>query len=225
LQFPNVEQKDAVVVALMQALLAQVTGGSFDIASAIGGSMDSANEGRVLMWSSETDEQKELEQFGVGGMVPEDPRPWVATAINNSGPNKLDAFLASSVDYTADVCGGTSTVTVTLANNAATSGPEYVYGQIPGQPVGTNRSWVAVYGPVGASFESARIDGKKQYVYEGYERGHPVWRYNLITPSGGTTTLSLAFTSPANDQEPVVSAQAMAIPQVTSVTSQCSTGK
>lgn len=222
-KYPDTAEKDAVVVALMKALMREVISGEFDVWAAVRAVQPMAAQGRVSMWSSEADVQAEVEHFTAAGLVPEGQRPWVATALNNSAANKLDAFMATSVTYDAHTCGsGESSVTVTLTNNTPSKGSGEAFSRFfAGQKFGATRMWTAVYGPVDAEFSSATIDGRRQFVHQGYERGHPVWRWNIDIPRGETRTLVVRFSEPASDVTPYVDAQAMAVPQTTSVSSIC----
>lgn len=221
-RYPDVAQKDAVVVELMTALMDRVTSGSFDLPAALSEIVPAAGQGRMLVWSADDEVQARLEQYDVAGVVPRESGPWVATALNNSAANKLDAFVASSVDYQAATCGtGVSAVTVTLTNNApdpATSPDSEAYSNFyyEGGDLGNTRMWTAVYGPVGAEFVKATINGKRQYVNEGQERGHPVWRWNLDIPRGESAELVVTFKESPSDDSALVSPQAMAVPQVVS---------
>lgn len=218
-KYPDTAQKDDVVVALMNALLDRITTGDFDLGAAFSRLAPLTAANRVGVWSADADIQGRLEEFSVAGVVPTEPGPWVAAALNNSAGNKLDAFVASDVAYRASTCGtGLSTVTVTLTNNAPTPAQNEAFSNYyyPSSGNGDTRLWTAVYGPVGARFQSATIDGRRQYVNQGQERGHPVWRWNLDIPRGGSAVLTVRFREPASDSPPTVSPQAMAVPQTVS---------
>lgn len=222
-KYPDTAQKDDVVVALMNALLDRVTTGEFDAGAAFSRLVPLMSQNRISVWSQDEAIQSRLEEFAVGAAVPTEPGPWVATALNNSAGNKLDAFVASDVAYRANTCGtGSSTVTVTLTNNAPTPAQNEAFsnGYYPASENGDTRMWTAVYGPVGAQFQAATIDGERQYVNQGEERGHPVWRWNVDIPRGASAELTVRFREPVSAQAPLVSPQAMAVPQTVSAVSE-----
>lgn len=223
-KYPDTAAKDRAVVALMNGLLEHITTGSFDAGAALNQVLPLMAQDRVSLWSAEPDLQDRIDGFSVSSQVPDTPGPWTAVAMNNSAANKLDAFVASSVDYRAATCGtGYSTVTVTLTNNSPAGGIGEAFSDThyQGGSRGNTRMWTAVYGPVGAEFASATIDGKKQFVQEGEERGHPVWRWNIDLPQGTTSVLEVRFTEPRSDADPIVWPQAMAVPQDTSAVRDC----
>lgn len=224
-RFPNVAEKDAVVVELMRQLMDRVTAGEFDVETALRALAPMIDEGRMYVWSAKEPVQQRLEQWAVGGTVPEDPGPWVGVALNNSAGNKMDAFVSSSVTYRANTCGtGLSMVTVSLTNNAPQNGSDYAFSRryMPDQPEGSTRMLVDVYGPMAAEWRSSRIDGMTEYVTEGKERGHPVWIYDLYVERGETTSLVVEFKERPSPQEPLVSAQPMAVPQSVAAERACS---
>lgn len=226
-RYPDVAEKDAVVVKLMTELLDRVTSGDFDLPAAARAVIRASDQGRLLVWSSDEQVQPRLESRQVGGVVPEESQPWVATALNNSAANKLDAFVASSVEYQAASCGtGRSTVTVTMTNNApdpatAPDSETFADSIYPPSARGDTRMWTAIYGPVGAEFHSVRINGKREFVSQGTERGHPVWRWNVEIPRGETAVVTLTFDEPASPTAPQAPPQAMAVPQEVAVSGGC----
>jgi hypothetical protein len=224
--YPDSAEKDAVVVDLMQQMLDRLSSGAVDLPAMVRALAPAVGQGRLLAWSSRQDDQELLEGWPVGGVVPDaaQPGPWMSASFNNSAGNKLDAFVGAKIDYRAATCGrGLSSATITLTNDAPPAGSPYAFSRayFDQGPPGTTRLWTAVYGPVGARFRSASIDGVRQYVHEGRERGHPVWLYNLTVPQGGTTTLTVSFTEPPSDNLPTVSPQPMAVPVVTTASATC----
>ena len=230
-RYPDTAQKDKVVVELMTELLGRVTSGNFDLLAAARAVTPAAGQGRLLIWSDDKEVESRLATYQVGGVIPRDPQPWVATALNNSAANKLDAFIASSVDYQAATCGtGPSMVTVTMTNNApdpATSPDSETFADsvYPKSAKGDTRMWTAIYGPVGAEIRSARINGKREFISEGIERGHPVWRWNIEIPRGGSSVLTVTFDEPKSPSVPQVPPQAMAVPQEVVASGGCPAGQ
>lgn len=222
-QYPDVARKDEVVAQLMQAVTQRLGTGDVDLPALVRAMTPVVTEGRLVMWSADPEAQAQLETWPVGGAVPLDRGPWAAVALNNSTANKLDAYVASAVSYDADTCGGVSSVTVTLTNNSPEPAADERFSQeVLAEPVGTTRMMVDVYGPVGAEWKSARIDGKREFVWQGRERNHPVWKYDLTMARGQTSSLTVEFKEPPTEgRDPVLFRQAMAVPQVAVATRSC----
>ncbi|MFN8127013.1 MAG: DUF4012 domain-containing protein [Candidatus Nanopelagicales bacterium] len=222
-QFPDVAEKDRVVADLMHEVSVAVGDGRADLPTLLRELAAVNDEGRISLWSADPATQETLTRWQIGAAVPVARGPWTTVALNNSTANKLDAYVASSVRYQAAQCGaGPSSVTVTLTNNSPEPTDDERFSQgVLDEPPGTTRMMVDVYGPVGARWRSAEIDGKKQFVWQGRERGHPVWQYDLTMARGETSTLTVRFSEPAGDGTPVVWPQSMAIPQKTEAVTDC----
>ena len=220
-KYPDPETKDAVVVALMEAVLDKVTTGAFDVGRAAPAIGALVADGRLSVWAAEDAVQAEIAPYSVAGVVPDSPGPWVTVALNNSAGNKLDAFVASEVRYTSGaMCADPqSEVVVSLTNNArAGTGYANSDAYYPGSRSGATRMWTTLYGPIGSEILSARIDGRRQFINQGEERGHPLWRWNLDLPPGKTVELTVRFTEKPSTATPTVWPQAMVIPQSVSAT-------
>lgn len=219
----DVAAKDAAVVAFMETLVGRVTDGDVDLAAMAAQLPRLIGAQRLSVWAADPELQTRIEPYSVAGVVPSKPEPWVTVALNNSAGNKLDAFVASDVSYRSGAsCDEVSEVTVTLTNNApGGDGEAYSDYYYPASGDGATRMWTTVYGPVGAEYVSATIDGRRQFVNEGSERRHPVWRWNLDIPRGESAELVVRFAERPAAGSPSVWPQAMAIPQKVSASSLC----
>jgi len=143
-----------------------------------------AGERRLLLASARPQEQSLLETTPVAGVLPDVPGPFAGIALFNGIGNKMDYYLDRTVTWTAGPCAApgaarTVTTSVTLHDDAPTTPlPPYVAkptatGQ-RSRPDGSNRSWVSVYGSVGAVAVRATLDGHDVPVATQSERGHPV---------------------------------------------------
>lgn len=216
--------KDAAVVAFMEELVGRITDADVDLAAIASGLPQLADGQRLSVWAADPALQSRIEPYSVAGVVPTDPAPWVTVALNNSAGNKLDAFVASDVTYrSGGSCDQVSEVSVTLTNNSPAGGTGEAYSDYhyPASRDGGTRMWTTVYGPVASSYVSAEIDGRRQFVNEGRERRHPVWRWNLDIPRGESAELVVRFREKPADGSPTVWPQAMAVPQSVSATSLC----
>ncbi|TAK70412.1 MAG: DUF4012 domain-containing protein [Actinomycetota bacterium] len=218
-RFPDVATKDAVTVALLQATFDKLLSGKLDLPAFVKALGPAGEQGRILAWSANPAEQSELATYRVGGVLPDAPGPFLATALNNGGGNKMDAYVTASLAYGAGRCEATeqvSTASLTLADKAPTGLPAYVDVRSDRKGVtGTGSTVVlaSVYGPVGAEVQAATLDGAVVPVRTGLERGHPVWRVDVELNRGQSRQLVFTFTEPTvADAAPVVVAQPMANP-------------
>ena len=220
----DIAAKDAAVVAFMKQLVGRVTDGDVDLAAVAAALPPLVDGQRLGIWAADPALQARIEPYSVAGVVPTVREPWVTVALNNSAGNKLDAFVASDVTYrSGGACGRVSEVSVTLTNNAPAGGVGEAYADAyyPASSDGATRMWTTVYGPVASTYVSAEIDGRRQFVNEGRERRHPVWRWNLDLPRGESSELVVRFREPAVEGVPTIWPQAMAVPQSVSASSLC----
>ncbi len=153
--------------------------------------------GRISFWSFHADEQPLLRQLGVDGSFPRTQgKDLLAVTTQNSGNNKIDAFLHKSIDdrITFDPGSGSvsSTVTITLVNDAPASGlPSIVIDNPgdPGTPAGTNVTWLTVYSPL--LFDRLTVNGVRGSMTVGKELGVNAYSQFIDIPAKSTVTLKV----------------------------------
>jgi Protein of unknown function (DUF4012) len=153
-----------------------------------------ADEGRLLVYTSDPTVEAALQPEPVGGVLPQTTRPFLDVVINNGGGNKLDYYLDRTVAYQRASCTAPkATVTVTLHNDAPTSGlPPTVAGlEAEGHPgrAGDNTEIVSLFGTDHSGVTHATLDGKTAFISVGQELGHPVTTTNVDLKPGQTRTL------------------------------------
>jgi hypothetical protein len=154
----------------------------------------SADDRRLLLYTAERSIERQLADQPVGGVVPMTRAPFLDVAVNNVGGDKLDYYLSRSVTYRRTSCAaGTATVTVTLRNEAPSTGlSSTVTGVVAlGHPrlAGISPLRVSMYGTAGSSVNRITIDGKGDYYATAHERGHPVAFTDVTIPPGASRTL------------------------------------
>lgn len=155
------------------------------------------HQGRLLFWSLHPAEQPLLRRVGLAGAFPTPAGgDLLAATTNNSGNNKLDAYLQRSIDdqVTYDPANGAvrSTVTISLHNAAPPSGlPAYVAGSYSGShlPFATNYTWLSVYSPLRLS--SATVGGAPVPMTSTPELGVNTYSTHVIIPAGDTVSVVL----------------------------------
>jgi protein-tyrosine-phosphatase len=173
----------------------------------------SAGEGRLLVYSTHAQEQRQLVQSSLAGAVSDTARPFAGLVVNNYSASKLDYYLDRTLDYRRSSCpaaDGTSTssITVTLTNSAPKGLPPYVVlqldttGYVGKPPRGANSEYVEVLATRGAELVGAKLDGKALLVTAAHAQGHAVFAFNVSLLPGQTRTIVLKLTEPAAQGTP-----------------------
>lgn len=194
--------RKAFFVDAAQAVAHAVFSRHLDTQALLRAFTQAADQRRLVLYSSVAAEESQLAAFAIGGTLPETTRPFVDVVLNNASATKLDGYVHESVTYRRESCAaGQASVTVTLTNDAPTSGlPSYVTDGLawtgPHVP-GTDGVIVGLYGTSGSLPQQASVDGKPAYVASGDERGHPVTTTQVLIPPGQTTTVVFTVDEPA----------------------------
>jgi hypothetical protein len=173
----------------------KLVSGSLPAPKALAAVLDPAvKRGRISFWSFHPTEQPLLRRVGIDGSFPSARGgDLLAVTTQNSGANKIDAFLHTSVlDQVAfDPTSGavTADVAITLRNDAPASGlPPLVIDSVePGLAPGTNRMWLTLYSPL--VFEKASIGGAPATMSSGVELGVNAYSTYVDVPPDGSITL------------------------------------
>lgn len=175
------------------------------------------SERRIAVWSASPADQQLLEETPLAYAIPDDPAPYAGVVINNLGGNKLDYYLRTKIEYSADTCDGEtrkSTITVQLTNTAPEGPlPDYVAAS-PGFPMfakifpnGTNFAQVTLLATTGAKLEALINRNEKLPFYSGTERNHPVFMTQVAIPRGKSIELKFLLTEPTAPGAPRVPVQ------------------
>lgn len=192
----NDAQNDALA-ELVEITFDRLTTGDLPGPRRIGDILGPATaEGRIRLWSPDSDEQALFGRLGATGAFPE-PRPgrdFLAVASQNSGNNKIDVYQSRDIDYrvTIDDEGALrATARVTVRNDAPLDQrlPDYVLSNSQDDPEGTNRMLLSVYTP--HELEGAAVDGEATGVQSETEAGYRVYTKQIVVPPGGSVTLEL----------------------------------
>ena len=162
-----------------------------------------AGERRLLVYSDQVNEQKQLAASSVGGALPGDAAPFAGLATINGGGNKLDYYLDQSLTYELIGCtpdgGRRGQITVTYKNTAPGDGSLPLYIDAQGRPAAgprraaaerqrrpasstprctrrPDRPWSA---PCGTASRSPSTQGREQ--------GHTVFRSGIELGAGEST--------------------------------------
>lgn len=167
--------------------------------------------------------------MGASGRVTRVEGDSVGVTTSNAAGNKIDAFLrrelAYDVRWDPDTGALTATATVTLANEAPTSGlPDYVIGNTRGLrplddplPRGWNSTFVTLYSPW--ELAGATLDGEPVELERSDELGRHALSTFVDLPPGGTRTLVVELAGVLDKPFYVLDllAQPLAAPEIATV--------
>jgi hypothetical protein len=200
----NTERK-AFLQQIAQAVVGQVTSGKGSTTALLTALGRAAGEGRLDVWSSTPTEQQVLATTPLAHEVPTDPAPFAGVTVNNYSNGKLDYYLGRTISYQASGCSGqyrTSTVTVTLTNNAPATGlPAYVTTQrrdYPQGPPGTNTANLQLLATNDALARGVSLDGAAAPFVLTSDRGHPALTVLVQLQPGQTRTVVFNLLEPTS---------------------------
>ena len=223
---PDQTERDRVTIELVGAVLQAFLSASWDPVLLADALTEPIAQGRMRVWSADSAEQEWLVTTPVGGAVPNGKGSVVAVAFNNAAGNKMDAFVATAVDYQPGRCATSPTqqseLAITLRNDAPLDLPlesgNYSRADDPAAPEGSTKLLMHVYAPVDAIFGSATMDGQPLELFLGEEQGRPVWWTYVTLDRGQERAVVIDFEEPTVlGVEPTVLPQAMVIDEVVSV--------
>jgi hypothetical protein len=208
------ERRDALAAAsaaTFAALTSQDLPGPRQLGRVLGPMVDQKH---LLFWSLDPANAPLTDRLGTSGrFVVDAGADHLALRTANAGANKLDSFLHRSLAYDVayDPATGTvaGTATITLRNDAPPTGlPDYVIGNLTGEPPGTNRMYLSLYSPLAA--DSATLDGAPIGLERQRELGSQVASTFVSVPAGGTVTLVIQLSGAI---EPGIDYDLLVLPQ------------
>jgi len=163
----------------------------------IGDLAPAALNGHLSAWSTRPAEQELFHEAGMDGALPvptADGVDSLAIVSRNLAGNKIDPFLARSIDYRPEVdeaTGGVqATLEVTLTNLApAKDLPDAIIANSAGLPPGTNATMLEVYTPL--DIVAASVDGEAVTTTLASELSYNVHGRRIEVPPGGTVVVEL----------------------------------
>ncbi|MFI5053990.1 MAG: DUF4012 domain-containing protein, partial [Acidimicrobiia bacterium] len=195
--FPDKQERVDFLGNAVDAVIHRLQQGDLPGAARIGkvlGPM--VKQGRLKLQTTDPAGQRFFDRVHLTGGLPPVRGDFAGLVTQNASGNKIDIFLHRSVQYATRInpktSTATSTVTVTLRNDAPASGlPDYVIGGAGPNPTapGVYRSYLSFYTPL--ALRQATIDGRPATFTTAAELGRNVLSTFLDVPSGGTVTIRL----------------------------------
>lgn len=215
--YAKIEQpklQDAYFAGVAQEIFETLSQGTGDAKALLAGISHGVEEGRILIWSSASDEQALIAKYPISGSI---AGPSVAPAqfgvfFNDGTGAKMDYYVQRRVQLVRQCAKDgyeQTTVRVSSTNtapaDAATALPAYVTGDgIYGVPPGSVRTNIATYGPALANIEMATIGGKRTDFAPYLHGNRPVGMVSVQLAPGETQTLEFTFSKIVQHAEPSV---------------------
>jgi hypothetical protein len=217
--------QDGIFASAAQAIFSAVTNGQGSPKAYVDQLTPIMAEQRLKVWSVRADEEKLLMTSPVGNMMPTDNTKSTVLGVynNDDATSKMSYYMNEAVTVTANTCKPTPKYTVAakvsniLPLSQIYSLPAYVKANQKRIPIGGDRQWVQLYGPVGAKLSAVYIDGTKvvwgtalqpqfntnpsatgaynhRPAVKGNMYGRPVGVVNVTIPAASSVTVKAVFT-------------------------------
>ncbi|MGB3680760.1 MAG: DUF4012 domain-containing protein [Candidatus Microthrix parvicella] len=201
--FSDQDQRIDLLGDIAEAAFDQFTSGQGARPAVVAQAMSPAlQSGSLAFWFSNPEEQAVVERLGFADAVPAvEGHDSFGVTTQNAGASKIDVFLKREVDYEARLNPENGSITaevdVVLQNNAPADGLAfYVIGNLVDLPLGTSRSFVSFYSPLG--LDGATVDGEPVELVRETELGRNVYRTYLDIAPGASRTIHLDLTGAVN---------------------------
>lgn len=213
-KIPQPKLQDLYFAGVAKEVFSALSNGKGEAKGLIAGLTKGTEEGRVLVWSANPDEQSVLGRYAISGSVSGasvSPAEF-GVYLNDGTGAKMDYYVKRTVQLVRECpVGGyeQTIVRVTSTNtapaDAATTLPPYVTGDGAfGVPPGTVQTNVVAYGPVQANIESAAIQGQKIPFAPYLHANRPVGVVSQRLAPGESKTLEFTFGKIVQHAEPNV---------------------
>ncbi|THG30815.1 DUF4012 domain-containing protein [Naasia lichenicola] len=212
--YPDPDDSDRFFAEAAGSVFSALTSGGTDPKKLLSALEEAATQGRFLAWSTNEMEQAQIATLPLAGVLPSDNTTATTAGVyfNDQSASKIDYWVSSVVDLTADYCTAPDapvfTITYTLSSlltqAKADRLPSYVAaGSLPRGQFLTD---VYILGPPGATFLDSTVDVPgiaNTVLSNGGDLGRPIVRMNALLGAEGTTTVTVRFTGVAGDYGPL----------------------
>lgn len=156
-------------------------------------------ERRLLFWSARENEQAQLVDTPLGGVLPErEDVPTVGVFLNDGSGAKLGYYLSNRAELAVGACGADGRrelrLRVTISSRAPRSGlPRSVLGLALADDPYAARTLVYVFSPAGGAVRQVWVDGTETPVGSGVERRRQVGVVGVDVPPGGSRLIEVSL--------------------------------
>ena len=206
-----VEESDGIFAAVASAAFDKILGGigDVDVTKLVGAFERGAEEGRLIAWMRNDDEQNAIKETGIDASLPDpdDPSadPVAGVYFNNLSFSKLDWYLNADTQVGQGIKNGDGTcsyrITVTLTNimtqEEAGKLPDYVAASAPDAARDDERLNVSLFAPTGGNISDLTVEGTQFGLGAATWHGIPFYSGTVDLHAGETTTITYTLTTSA----------------------------
>lgn len=206
-----VEESDGIFASVASAAFDKILGGigDVDVTKLVGAFERGAEEGRLIAWVRNDDEQNAIKETGIDASLPDpdDPSadPVAGVYFNNLSFSKLDWYLNADTQIGQGVKNGDGTcsyrITVTLTNimtqEEAGKLPDYVAAGASDAARDDERLNVSVFAPTGGNISDLTVEGTQFGLGAATWHGIPFYSGTVDLHAGETTTITYTLTTSA----------------------------
>ena len=206
-----VEESDGIFASVASAAFDKILGGigDVDVTKLVGAFERGAEEGRLIAWMRNDDEQNAIKETGIDASLPDpdDPGadPVAGVYFNNLSFSKLDWYLNADTQIGQGVKNGDGTcsyrITVTLTNimtqEEAGKLPDYVAASAPDAARDDERLNVSLFAPTGGNITDLTVEGTQFGLGAATWHGIPFYSGTVDLHAGETTTITYTLTTSA----------------------------
>lgn len=206
-----VEESDGIFASVASAAFDKILGGigDVDVTKLVGAFERGAEEGRLIAWMRNDDEQNAIKETGIDASLPDpdDPSadPVAGVYFNNLSFSKLDWYLNADTQIGQGVKNGDGTcsyrITVTLTNimtqEEAGKLPDYVAAGASDAARDDERLNVSVFAPTGGNISDLTVEGTQFGLGAATWHGIPFYSGTVDLHAGETTAITYTLTTSA----------------------------
>lgn len=206
-----VEESDGIFASVASAAFDKILGGigDVDVTKLVSAVERGAEEGRLIAWMRNDDEQNAIKETGIDASLPDpdDPSadPVAGVYFNNLSFSKLDWYLNADTQIGQGVKNGDGTcsyrITVTLTNimtqEEAGKLPDYVAASAPDAARDDERLNVSLFAPTGGNISDLTVEGTQFGLGAATWHGIPFYSGTVDLHAGETTTITYTLTTSA----------------------------
>ena len=206
-----VEESDGIFASVASAAFDKILGGigDVDVTKLVSAVERGAEEGRLIAWMKNDDEQNAIKEMNIDASLPDpdDPSedPVAGVYFNNLSFSKLDWYLNADTQIGQGVKNGDGTcsyrITVTLTNimtqEEAGKLPDYVAASAPGTARDDERLYVSLFAPTGGGITDLAVEGTQFGLFAATWHGVPCYSGTVDLHAGETTTITYTLTTSA----------------------------
>ncbi len=206
-----VEESDGIFASVASAAFDKILGGigDVDVTKLVSAVERGAEEGRLIAWMKNDDEQNAIKEMNIDASLPDpdDPSddPVAGVYFNNLSFSKLDWYLNADTQIGQGIKNGDGTcsyrITVTLTNimtqEEAGKLPDYVAASAPDAARDDERLNVSLFAPTGGNITDLTVEGTQFGLGAATWHGIPFYSGTVDLHAGETTTIAYTLTTSA----------------------------